>query len=200
MSPISVACAVSVGELAGEAVVAAGGRGIECLSQPEVQHLDPAVAAHLDVRRLQITMDDALVVCGFERVGDLAGDSERVRYRQRAPRDEQRQLITLDQFHDEPAILDSEDLRDVGVVEGGKRLRLACEPRDALGVAGKRVRQRLDGDVSVQSRIARAIHLAHSAFAKLGDDLVATDATAWLQAHVRPIMSQGARTARGCTT
>ena len=35
-------------------------------------------AAHLDVRRLQIAMDDALLVRRFERLGDLLGDRQRL--------------------------------------------------------------------------------------------------------------------------
>jgi hypothetical protein len=40
------------------------------LRQPEVEHLDRAVVAHLDVGRLQVAMDDALLVCRAERVDD----------------------------------------------------------------------------------------------------------------------------------
>ena len=41
----------------------------------EVQHLHGAVRAHLDVGRLQIAMDDALLVRRFERFGDLLSRS-----------------------------------------------------------------------------------------------------------------------------
>ena len=44
------------------------------LRQPEVEHLHRAVRRDLDVRRLQIAMDDALLVRGFERLGDLPRD------------------------------------------------------------------------------------------------------------------------------
>ncbi len=57
-------------------------RRVERLRQPEVQHLDDAVVADLDVRRLQIAMDDALLVRRFERVGDLPGDGQRLVERQ----------------------------------------------------------------------------------------------------------------------
>ena len=54
------------------------------LRQPEVEHLDRAVGADLDVGRLQIAMDDALLVRGFERFGDLPRDRERLVERKRA--------------------------------------------------------------------------------------------------------------------
>ena len=45
--------------------------GVEGLRQPEVQHLHRAVLADLDVRRLQVPMNDPLLVRGFEGLGDL---------------------------------------------------------------------------------------------------------------------------------
>ena len=47
------------------------GSRVHRFRQPEVEHFDGAVGADLDVRGLQIAMDDPLLVCGFERLGDL---------------------------------------------------------------------------------------------------------------------------------
>ena len=44
------------------------------LSEAKVQNLDRAVVAHFDVRRLQITMDDPLIVSGLDGVRNLFGD------------------------------------------------------------------------------------------------------------------------------
>ena len=43
--------------------------------------------AHLDVGGLQVAMDDALLVRGFERLGDLPRDRQRFVERQRPARD-----------------------------------------------------------------------------------------------------------------
>jgi hypothetical protein len=75
-------------------------RGIERFCKAEVEHLDRAVRADLDVRRLQIPVDDALVVRGLEGVGNLPADRDRVWHGHRADVRERR---TLDQFHDERA-------------------------------------------------------------------------------------------------
>ena len=48
-------------------------------------------------------MDDALLVRGFERVGDLLRDRQRFVERDRAARDPLRQILALDQFHHERA-------------------------------------------------------------------------------------------------
>ena len=182
ISPISVPCAVSVGEFDGDPRAPLAAAGIDGLRQAEVQDLDRAVAADFDVGRLQVAVDDALLVRGFERVGDLPGDRERLRHRQGAARDERGEVVALNQLHDERRragsgrrALDAVDLRDVGMVECGERLRLAREPRYALAIAGHGLGKRLDGDVPVQLRIARAIHLTHAAFAQLGDDFVGSN-------------------------
>ena len=46
--------------------------------QPEVEDLDCAVGAHLDVRGLEIPMDDSLLVCGFEGLRDLSRNRQRL--------------------------------------------------------------------------------------------------------------------------
>jgi hypothetical protein len=57
------------------------------------------------------------------------------------------------------------------VVQRGQQLRLTLEPRNAIAIAGKGRRQELQGDVSLQARVAGAVDLAHAAFAKRFDDL-----------------------------
>ena len=53
-----------------------------CLGEAKVEHLDDALGRDLDVGGLQIAMDDALFVRGFERLGDLARDGQRLAERQ----------------------------------------------------------------------------------------------------------------------
>ena len=49
--------------------------GIEGLGQAEVQHLDLPFGREGDVGRLEVTMDDPLLVRRFQRIGDLPGDT-----------------------------------------------------------------------------------------------------------------------------
>ena len=70
------------------------------------------------------------------------------------------------------------DRGDVGMIQRRERLRFAREPREPIGIVRERVRQDLDRDVAIQLRVARAIHLAHAAFADLRGDFVDAEARA----------------------
>ena len=54
-----------------------GFRRTERLGQPEVEDFHCAVGPDLDVRRLEIAMDDALLVRGFKSFRDLFRDRQR---------------------------------------------------------------------------------------------------------------------------
>ena len=145
------------------------------LGQTEVEQLDRAARRDLDVGRLEIAVDDALVVRGFEAVGNLPGDLERLVERNRALLDPLRQRRTLDELHDQRAVLDAVDRGDVRMVEGGEHLRLAREARHARGVLGEVFGDQLDRDLSTELAVGGAIHLAHGAFAEFRGDAVVGD-------------------------
>ena len=106
--------------IAGLVTVGDAGGGNE-LRQPEVQHFRRAVLPDLDVRRLQVAMDDAGVVRGGERHSELAGDLQRLVDRDRAQTDPVRQGRPLDEFEHERAdslrVLDAVDRRDVRMIQ-----------------------------------------------------------------------------------
>ena len=156
---------------------------LQRLRQTEVEHLHRAVLRQLDVGGLQIAVDDAALVRGLERRGDLTRDRQRFVERNRALRDAVRQRRAVDQFEHQralrqPCFLEPVDLRDVRMIERREHLRLALESRDAIGIGGEEFGQNLDRDVAVQPRIARPIHLAHAACAEGGNDLVRAESRA----------------------
>ena len=146
------------------------------LRQAEVQHLHHAVRAHLDVRRLQVAVDDPLLVRGLERLGDLFRDRQRIFNRDRAAIDALRQVLPLDQLHHEcvqtSRSLDRVDRGYMWMVEGCEGPRLALESRKAVGVGRERVRQDLDRHLPPERRVRRPIDLAHTARADLAGDFV----------------------------
>ena len=72
ITPVCVARTVSVGGL--HRVRLARLDRVHRLCETEVQHLHGAVRTDLDVRGLEIAMDDAELVGGFERIDDLSRD------------------------------------------------------------------------------------------------------------------------------
>ena len=124
-------------------------------------------------------MDDAVIVRRFERFGDLPRDGQNLVERQRAARDQHRQIVALDQLHHERAdrlrFLDAVDRADVGMIQRRECLRFAREARQAIGIARHGLRQDLQRDLAIQLRVARAIDLAHAAGAKEREDFVGTE-------------------------
>ena len=101
-------------------------------------------------------MNDALLMRGFERVGNLLRDRQCLIERHCPACDPLRQILALDEFHRERAhavtLFEAVNVRDVRMVERRERLRFAREPREAIGVVGERVRQDFECDVAVELR------------------------------------------------
>ena len=132
-------------------------------------------------------MDDVVLVRRVECVGNLSRDVQRLVERNRALGDAIRERRTVHQFHDERAyaigLFEAVDRRDIGMVERGEDVRLTLEARQSVGVQRERIRQDLDCHVTLQLRVACAIHFAHAAGAKQTGDLIRTEAAARWQGH-----------------
>ena len=97
-------------------------------------------ARHLDVRGLEIAMDDPLLVRRLERFGDLFRDQERLINRDRSTRDPLREVLALNQFHHERAdsvtmfkAVDVGDVIRAGPHPGPNYCRVSCFRRPDSG-------------------------------------------------------------------
>ena len=106
-------------------------------------------------------MDDAVIVGGFERVGDLAGDGEHLVQRERPAGNARGEVFAVDQLHHQRGTFQAVDLGDVGMVQGREGVSLALEPGKPVWIAGEDVRQDFDRDVPMQLRVASAVDFAH---------------------------------------
>ena len=61
------------------------------------------------------------------------------------------------------------------VVEGGGGSGLTLETGQSLGIGGEVLGEHLDGDITVELRIPRPIHLSHAALTERFKDLVMTE-------------------------
>jgi hypothetical protein len=133
----------------------------------EVGDLGAALLVEHDVRRLQITVDQAPVMRVREPRCDLAGDSVALCVVQRPPRGEpvfQRAAGKVLEDHVPPSVC-------APVVEEPADVRMG-ERRDCLGLALEALGigfcpEQLQRDLPVELRVVRQPHLRHSADAEL---------------------------------
>lgn len=74
-------------------------------------------------------------------------------------------------------LADFEDFADIGVIERGDSHRLKAEPLPCLWVGSHARQQQLNGDLTIEPRVARTVHDAHAALANGTEDLVRTKAS-----------------------
>src|SRR5262245_28195395 len=175
---------------------AAGCRGVCGLvfPEPKVEQLHLAIRRQHDVRRLQVPVDDSLLVGSLERVDDLCGDREGLidvdpwsrRVRRLADQAFGKRLA-VDELEGEELrairFVETMNRGDIGMIQGGEDLRFALESCEPVGIKRECVGENLERDVAIQFGIARAIHLAHSARTDGSENLVGTKASAGCQRH-----------------
>ena len=111
-------------------------------------------------------MDDALFVRVLEGLGHLSGDGQRLVDWNRPLEDAVGQRRPFDQFHHQGGravgVLQPVDGGDARVAERGQHPGLALEPREPIWMVGKGRQEDFDGDVALELRVARAVHLPHA--------------------------------------
>jgi hypothetical protein len=138
----------------------------------------------------------AMLVRVIEGIGDLLREGERLLRRHGARRDPVGQRLPLDQLHHErprargPGVergylFETVQRGDVRVSQAGENLGFALEPRPAFRVCRQLIGQDLERHIPFEAAVASAIHLAHSARAKGGGDLVGAEPSARGQGHRR---------------
>ena len=156
--------------------------------QTEVEQLQAVLGQH-HVARLQVAMHHALPVRALQSVRHLDAVSQHLLEGQRPALHALRQRLAFQVFQhqvvDATLMADVVERADVGVLEGGDGARLALEALAELAARGEMLRQDLDGDLAVEPRVARAIHLAHAAGADGGKDLVRAEGGPGSDWHMR---------------
>ena len=179
------------GVLRGRQQVRARAAGRACsLGEAEVEQLRAPLVRHEDVLRLQVPVNDPLLVRRGQSLCDLRGEVDRLAGAKRALPEAYAQRLAFEELHDgvrglavPPEIVDGEDVR---VREGRNRAGLALEAGQRLGVARELGGEHLDGDVPAQLGVAGFVDLAHPPRAERCEDLVRVKTGAGLQAHRAP--------------
>ena len=105
-------------------------------ARPKSSTFTEPLAAHHDVRGLEVAVDDALVVGGRQRFGQCRADRHEAVDRHPALGDELVERLALDELHrqevDAVGLLDGVDGDDARVIERGEGLGLALEALEPL--------------------------------------------------------------------
>ena len=153
--------------------------GLQGFRETEVEHLDLAFRRDLDIGRLQIAMNNALLVCRFNRVCNLQRKPDGLGHSKRATLDHVGQRVALDQFENEEPHpgrdLQAVDRSDVRMIQRREDLGFPFKACQSIGIVGKLAGQRLDSHVAPEARIGRTPHLAHAAFSEKDTNLVAPE-------------------------
>ncbi len=146
------------------------------LGEAEVEHLHLAVRRQLDVRGLEVAVDDTLLVGLLERLGHLLRNRKGLLHGHRPALQPLGEVLAFDQLEHEEELairlLEAVDGGDAGVVERREQLRLAAEASQPLGVLRHLGREHLQRHFAPELRVGGAVHLAHAARAERGGEAV----------------------------
>ena len=149
------------------------------LRETEIEDLHVAVVGQLDVRRLQIAVNDSFLVRSFQSVSDLSRDSQSFPDRYGSLRDPIRERRSFHQFEDKSlqaiGFLEPVDRRNVWMIECCQKPRLAREARQSAGILRQRAWQDLDRDIAPELPVAGAIDLPHSSGSEQRENVVAAN-------------------------
>ncbi len=128
------------------------GRDLSQFRKTEVENLDHARVSDQQIRRLQIPMHDAFVVCRGQSACNLNRQLDRLADRQRAVLQPFLQRDAGEQFGNDIRRLlvaaDVVDDKNVGVIERRSRASLLFEPPHPIRVGGKRRGQHFERDLT----------------------------------------------------
>ncbi len=144
---------------------------------PEVGHLDPAVAGEKDVARLDVAMDEPARVRGGKRPRGLGDDARGLARREgAAATEDRRQVLAVDEFHDDEGagrvLSEVVDRDDVGMVQRRGRVRLLSEPGAEVRVPTVLGTEELHRDVAIELGVVSPVDRRHAALAEQLDEPV----------------------------
>ena len=151
---------------------------VALLGEAEVHEPHPPLPVHHDVRGLEVAVDDAGIVHGFEAAQDLQAQVEGQRVVEaRGVLDPATQVHPVHELHrdvaDSVGLAVLVDGAHVGMAHAAGELDLRAEAMGDLGRPREVRSEDLDRDRLVEGAVVGLVHTAHAAAADDGEDLVA---------------------------
>jgi hypothetical protein len=142
----------------------------------------PALS-YKNVRRLDVAMDDSLLVRRIQRVGNVDAQIEQEFEVQRAALDGVLQRLAVETLHRKVGVAvfpaDIVNRANVGMIQRGRRLRLAAKPFERHLISAQIFRQEFQRNKSVKPRVFGFVDNAHAAAAQLFHDAVMRNGAAY---------------------
>src|SRR5207253_5123385 len=146
------------------------------LRQAEIENLQSAIAGDEDIFRLDVAMNDSLLMRRSHSSGDLDAVIYRSTTVQWAGAQAGSKRFTFKQLFDDVrlrlVLADVVDRNQIGMIDRTGRAGLLLKSKQPLPVGCKFRRKNLDGHIPADPRIVRAIHLTHPARADERGDFV----------------------------
>jgi hypothetical protein len=148
---------------------------IHQLRQTEVGNFHSPPRVDQNVFRLDVSMDDPLVVRELQGLTDLGHDPESLFGLEPPIADERPEVHAIDEFHNEIEVLvrsaEIIDVHNVGMVEFGQSPRLARESFGEGGLLTEGRRKNLQRHEAIELPLPRLVDDAHAALAKVLENL-----------------------------
>ena len=146
------------------------------LGEAEVEDFCVAAFGDEDVRGFYVAMNDVLLVCRVERVGNFDPERDEHFKCDRAMRNELFECGALQEFHrnESLAILlaDVVNRTDVRMIERGGGLRFALEAGERARIVADIFGEEFQSDVAVEAIVFGFVHNAHAAGAQAFENAV----------------------------
>src|SRR2546426_8661004 len=142
------------------------------------------------IRRFNITVNDAFGMSGVESVGDLNRQTQQDFRLKGFPGNEMLQRCPVQKLHgnERLSILLANVINraDIGVVQGGRGLGFALKTSERMRVLGNFGGQELQGNETVQPHVLGLVDHTHASATELLDDVVMRDGLADHSRSCRP--------------
>src|SRR5262249_29474493 len=120
----------------------------------KVEDLYLAVSRNLHVCGLEVSVNDSLLVRGFQSFCNLPRDAEGFVHWDRSTFNSLRQRLAIYKFHDQKRpstrLFDSMDHCDVGMIQRCQHAGLTLESRHTVHILRERLMKELDRDTAAQ--------------------------------------------------
>ena len=161
----------------------------------EVENLDQPVAGNHHVFRFQVAVHNAGGMGFRQSIRNLCGNVNHLGQRNGAGSQQLAHRFSFHQFHGDVGgsihLSEFVNGHDIGMVQGRCRARFLLEALDAPAVGVQVAGQDLDGDLTPEAGIARAIDFSHPAGAERRQNLVGAKSRARRERNRLPALGRG---------